>query len=251
MSLTPTLAGRPAPTGTVTLREGATTLASGTLSNGAAIIAVDGLPVGSHAITAAYSGDSNYNLNSGQTSLVVTPAPSFALTANAMSLSLTKGQTGVLTLTALANASFSGTVTITASGGPAGVSVVVNPGTLTLQAGQSALASVVVSTVGPKNARSVPPSGVGPGSQLAMAGTGLALFLLVPLRRRNPIRLLMSLGALALSLTAVGSIFGCNGSNNSSPFAVASPGTGTVTVTATPSSSSIPAQTVSISVTVN
>ncbi|MEI9978545.1 MAG: FG-GAP-like repeat-containing protein [Edaphobacter sp.] len=250
VSLTPTLTGRPAPTGTVTLREGATTLASGTLSNGAAIIAVDGLPVGSHAITAAYSGDSNYNLNSGQTSLVVTPAPSFALTASAMSLSLTKGQTGVLTLTALANASFSGTVTITASGGPAGVSVVVNPGTLTLQAGQSALASVVVSTVGPKNARSVPPSGVGPGSQLAMAGTGLALFLLVPLRRRNPIRLLMSLGALALSLTAVGSIFGCNGSNNSH-YTVASPGSAMITVTATPSNSSIPAQTVSISVTVN
>jgi hypothetical protein len=244
VSLTPTLAGRPTPTGTVTLFEGTTNLASGTLSGGSATIAVSGLAVGSNTITAAYSGDSNFNLNSAQTTIIVAPAPSLTLAANPTSLSLARGQTGVVTLTVTANSSFSGSVTIAASGGPTGVTVVVNPGTLTLQGGQSATASVVISTVQPKNARLDPP-GSGPASQLALAGIGLGLLLLIPLRRRAFIRLPMLLGAVALSLAALGSISGCGGSS----YTVAPPGSGTITITA--QASGITAQTVSISVTIH
>ncbi len=48
------------PTGTVTFKEGTTLLGSGTLSAGRATLKIWSLPVGSHAITAQYNGDSTY-----------------------------------------------------------------------------------------------------------------------------------------------------------------------------------------------
>ncbi len=55
--------GLPAPTGSVTLSEGATDLGSATLSNGQATIMTSALPVGDDAITASYAGDGNFNQN--------------------------------------------------------------------------------------------------------------------------------------------------------------------------------------------
>ena len=48
------------PTGTVTFKNGATTLGTGTLSGGKATFATSALAVGSHSITAAYAGNSSY-----------------------------------------------------------------------------------------------------------------------------------------------------------------------------------------------
>jgi len=47
------------PTGTVTFREGGTVLGTATLSNGVATLAIPGLSLGTHSITASYSGDAN------------------------------------------------------------------------------------------------------------------------------------------------------------------------------------------------
>jgi hypothetical protein len=246
-SLTAQILGRATPTGTVTLFNGITNLASGTLSNGFASIAVSGLAAGTYTITGAYSGDSNYNPNTAQTSITVAPAPSFTFTASQTSLSLAQGQTGVVTLTVTGNSSFSGKISFSASGMFQGVTAVVNPATLTLQGGQSASASVVISTVQPKSGKLDPPPGFGTGSQLALAGVGLGLLVLIPLRRRSLLRLLMSVGVFVLSLATVGSISGCGGNN----YVIAPKGAGTVTITATPSTSSIPAQIIGINVTVH
>lgn len=51
------------PTGTVTFKDGANTLGMVTLKNGKARLATSKLTVGTHSITAAYSGDSNFNPN--------------------------------------------------------------------------------------------------------------------------------------------------------------------------------------------
>ncbi len=49
------------PTGTVTFREGATALGSGTLNGaGQATFTTGGLPLGTHTITAEYGGDENF-----------------------------------------------------------------------------------------------------------------------------------------------------------------------------------------------
>jgi hypothetical protein len=47
-------------TGSVSIREGATTLATGTLSNGGATISVSGLSLGVHSLVAVYGGDVQY-----------------------------------------------------------------------------------------------------------------------------------------------------------------------------------------------
>ncbi len=48
------------PTGTVTFKDGATTLGTGTLSGGIASYSTAGLALGMHAITAEYGGDTNF-----------------------------------------------------------------------------------------------------------------------------------------------------------------------------------------------
>lgn len=51
----------PAPTGTVTVYDGATAVATGTLSGGALLsVPINNLSVGSHTLTGTYSGDTNY-----------------------------------------------------------------------------------------------------------------------------------------------------------------------------------------------
>ena len=48
-------------TGTATFKDGSTTLGTGNVSNGVATYSTSSLAIGSHSITAVYSGDSNYN----------------------------------------------------------------------------------------------------------------------------------------------------------------------------------------------
>lgn len=57
--------GSGTPTGTVTFKDGASTLGNGSLNNGRATLATSSLSTGSHSITAVYGGDSNF---SGSTS---------------------------------------------------------------------------------------------------------------------------------------------------------------------------------------
>jgi hypothetical protein len=48
------------PTGTVTFKDGSTALGTGSLNSGQAAFSTTGLSKGSHAITAVYAGDSNF-----------------------------------------------------------------------------------------------------------------------------------------------------------------------------------------------
>ena len=162
------------------------------------------------------------------------PSP-LTLTASQMSVTVARGQTAVVTLTVAGNSTFSGAVSLSASGGPTGTNVTVNPASLNLSGGQPATASLMISTDQPKTGK-LDPLGFGPGSQLALAGFGPGLLMLIPLRRRSLIRLLVIAGAFALSLAAIGSISGCGTSYAS----------GTILVTAQPSNPSFQPQTVKL-----
>lgn len=70
VSVTPS-GGSGTPTGTVTIKDGSTTLATQSLVNGQATFTTSSLSVGSHSITATYSGDTNFQ---GSTSTVLTQA---------------------------------------------------------------------------------------------------------------------------------------------------------------------------------
>ncbi len=66
--VTPSEDPLPLPSGTVTFKDGTTTLGTGTLSSGSTTFSTSSLAAGSHSITAVYGGDSNY---SGSTSLAI------------------------------------------------------------------------------------------------------------------------------------------------------------------------------------
>ena len=94
VTFTATVTGA-SPTGPVTFKDGATTLAVATLSGGVATFATASLSQGSHAITAVYGGDA---LNSGATSAVLTqsvstPADSLKLRALQVLVTPTVAQT--------------------------------------------------------------------------------------------------------------------------------------------------------------
>jgi subtilase family serine protease len=125
-TLTPT--GTTTPTGTVTIYDGTTVLASGTLSGGALGMgySTSSLAVGTHSITAVYSGDGN---NAGSTSTILSQvilAPVFTFTnTGSTSHTVLAGQTS-LTYTFLAtpttpvsSPAFTSTVTFGCSFSPA------------------------------------------------------------------------------------------------------------------------------------
>jgi hypothetical protein len=70
------------PTGTVTFSDGSQQLAQSTLSGGTATLSTSGLAIGSHSITASYSGDSNYaaSVSTALTQVVTNASTTTALT---------------------------------------------------------------------------------------------------------------------------------------------------------------------------
>ena len=71
------------PTGTVTFADGATLLGTGTLVNGQAGVTKSGLTLGSHPVTASYSGDAVF---ASSVSAVVTEAVNAAVTATSLTV---------------------------------------------------------------------------------------------------------------------------------------------------------------------
>jgi hypothetical protein len=245
--VTATMAGRPQPTGTVTVSEGSTSLGSGTLSSdGSTSISVSGLTAGTHTITAVYSGDANFNVNSGASvSVQVTtpppppPPPSVAVTGSTSSILISPGNSGIITYTAVANASYSGNLSFTVTGAPAGMTASFTPGQITLAPSQSLNAVLVIGTTTNSSQLKWP--------KPASGGASLAALLLLAIRRR----LRRKLSSLALSLIgaiALAGLLGFAGCSGGSGVKITPAGTSTLTITATPAN--LPAQVMHVSVTV-
>lgn len=116
-------AGSDVPSGTVTFKDGSTTLGSGTLSgSGQAAYATSSLALGSHSITAVYGGDAN---NSGSTSPVLTQTVAANSSSTAIASSVNPSSFGQ---------SVTFTATVTGSG-------VTPTGTVTFKDGATALGS--------------------------------------------------------------------------------------------------------------
>ena len=100
------------PTGTVTFVDGASTIGTATLdSTGVGSFTTSALAVGAHAVTASYSGDSNFNLNSSSplTQIVNLDVPTVAIAASPNPSFF--GQSVIATATVSATAPGSGTPT--------------------------------------------------------------------------------------------------------------------------------------------
>lgn len=121
-------------TGTVTFKDGATTLGTGTLSGGTATFATSALTLGAHSITASYGGDSNYLASTSGTMTQVIGNPT---TTTSVTSSLNPARLGQsVTLTATVSSS---------SGTPAGT-VTFYDGAVQLGTGTLAGGSATFST---------------------------------------------------------------------------------------------------------
>ncbi len=256
VTLKPTLANRPTPTGTVTLMEGTMLLGQGTLSGGATSITVTGLAAGTHLVTAVYGGDGNFDQNSnGQATVTVETQPAITATSSVSNVTLTKAQTGLIPFTVTANGAFAGDVAISVSGAPTGVNVAVTPASVTLANGGAATASVVVSTntISGSGATVFPGAGVGGvgfgGNGLPMIAFafGLVMLMLMAAMRRRDARGLAQMAGIALILLGVIFQAACGGGGSGSGYK----GSFTLTITAQPADSTVTPQSATVQVSVN
>ena len=243
------LANRPTATGTVSFYDGTTLLGTCAVNGGTSTFTTSALAVGSHIIKAVYSGDSNFNPATSATTniLIVAVAPAFTVTPSAPTISVTGGSQGIATLNLAANSTFGGAVTLACSGMPANGTCTINPGSVTLAAGGTATATLVLGTTAdhaelehPANPWEAPASGL----------SLTAVFCIFIGRRK---RIHSALG-LILLLSVGGLLMGCGNSGNSKSKSALTvvPGTYSVTITATPDSgSSATAQTTMVSLTIN
>jgi Bacterial Ig-like domain (group 3)/FG-GAP-like repeat len=238
------MAARPALTGTVSFFDGTTLLGTASVSTGSAIFSTSALALGTHTVSAVYSGDSNFNRNtSGTVSVAVTSlAPAFTLSSTSTALTLAEGANGAVPLTLTANATFSGPVNLTCTGAPSNASCGFSSNSVVLTAGSSATAALVIGTTGTKAAMAVPSS---PWQNKAPMVSVASLVLMCFIRPRKKLR-----GVLFAALLAVAAM-GAIGCSDGGPT-VSSVGktSFTVTVTATPAGSAGTAQTATVNVTV-
>jgi Glycoside hydrolase family 44/Bacterial Ig-like domain (group 3) len=166
--------GTGAPTGSITFLDGQTQLGVAALNGGSASFSSTSLAVGTHTITAAYSGDSNY-VASTSTALTVTvttaAAADYSLTISTSALTIAQGSSGNLTVTVTPKNGFKQGVGFACAGLPGGGSCTFNPQTVTPVTGAvSATTTVQLPATAGTEAR---PSGVCPRFQPA------ALYILV------------------------------------------------------------------------
>jgi len=216
----------PAPTGTVSFYDGATLLGTSPLTVAlTATVSTSTLAVGTHAVTAVYSGDSANNPSTSPLLNEVIQPNTFTLTVNPTALNLTIGQAASIAVTITDNGDFNEPVQLTCSG--QGVETLCSFATATIPAGGGTTTLTVVPQ--PPHNCTTTASKDHPGTKWPMmAGAGL---LLVTVRRR---RKLLGLVTFGLMLAALPFLSGCN-TTGCTDFGV-EPGSYTFTVTATSAS---------------
>jgi subtilase family serine protease len=105
-------------TGTVTFVGGPSELTLGVvnLTNGQAQFTTSSLPAGSFGVFAQYSGDTNYESSSRETNQTVTPGPTFVISANPATISVSSpGQSGSTTLTFTSQNGYTGSIPLSST----------------------------------------------------------------------------------------------------------------------------------------
>ncbi|HEX9015767.1 MAG TPA: Ig-like domain-containing protein, partial [Chloroflexota bacterium] len=140
--------GTAVPTGTLTFKNGASTLGTATLDNTgkATLTGVQFTTKGTYSLTAVYAGDTNFTgSTSSAVSEQVNGVPDFTVTINPNALDIPRGLTGTATVTVTPLNGFTGNVNITCTGVPSGTACRVNPATIIVGSGP-ATGSVTIAT---------------------------------------------------------------------------------------------------------
>jgi DNA-binding beta-propeller fold protein YncE len=221
------------PTGTVDFYDGTTMIGSRTLTAGAASLNTTALSAGAtHTITAAYSGDTNFQASSttATTSIVVAPLDfTFTLTGSTSQTVSPGGSASFQGTVDPLYGNYAGQVNFSVSGLPPGATFTVNPATIDPTGGQQTV-TLTIQTAAATAAEHAPP--------LARKLAPLTLaFLILPLfgfggMRRQGRRLsrMVCLLILVGGFAATAAVSGCG---SGSPNSNTTPSTYTVTITAT------------------
>jgi hypothetical protein len=142
VALTATLTGVTVPTGSVSFLDGTTPLGAAPVTNGTATLAVTILAVGTHSITAVYSGDTNFAVAASAPPISeVVQDFSLAISASAGSNSVSAPPGGTatyrFTVSPVDASTFPAAVTFSASGLPSGASYIFSPAVLAAGSGSS------------------------------------------------------------------------------------------------------------------
>jgi ankyrin repeat protein len=208
--------GSPSPTGTVTLTSGSNVIGSGPLSNGQFSASSSTLVAGADQVTAAYSGDSNFQPHSMSITQQVTNFTVSAGTLTPSSVTPSGSATSTITVTPLNGFNVSG-VTLTCSVSP----TTKQPATCSIGAmtvnGGIGTAALTVNTVGPSAAL------MAPAVLNRQSGSILAFGLIIPAMllgsagvSRQHRRKLLGFCLVLLLFTGVAFQMACSSGGNSS-----------------------------------
>jgi arabinogalactan endo-1,4-beta-galactosidase len=241
-----------APTGTVNFIDGSSQLGSGTLNSSGVATYTGMLSAGANVITADYVGNNSFAA-SNSVAVTVTE-PTFSVTDNVSSVSVSAGGSGSVSLTVTPAGGYNGTVTISCATTLAGVTCSFNPPTYTLDGSNTAVTGTVTISASSSAALHSPFEGRGTKTEEAalMWLPSIVILLLAGFERRRLMHnartrqmfLLFALFAAAAALSACGSGGGSGGGSQ--------PETGTLTINAAGASgSAAQAQSLQLTVTVN
>ena len=225
-------AGTILPSGTVQFSEAGANLGAAvalTSTAGAAQASASvSLTAGQHTITATYSGDATYTLATSTSVTVVISQPQFVFSGAGGNTSATvaAGQTANYNVS-LSSQGFSGAVTLTCSGAPAGTTCTVNPTSVNLTAASGNVpVTVTVATTLSARLKSAP---VSPFKTTLFVFAGVLVGLASRARKQ---RKHLALALLAFSV--LGGLTACGGSPSAPPGPTVRPPTSaTLTLTGT------------------
>lgn len=226
------------PTGNITFLDGTSSIGSAPISsNGQAVLSINSLAVGTHALSAVLAASGNFATATSNTVQETVLASTFTMALSPNAVTIHAGQQTVTQIQLTSVGNFTGPVTLTYGQLPAYVTTVIAPATVTLTAGGTASATLTLKTA--ERAQSDQPAR--PGSHtLPIYIAGLVLLLL---RRRRWPRWL----ALCLCAVLLQSLTGC--SNSYAKLNFAAPGSYSLPITATDSSQTTRTATLTVTIT--
>ena len=204
------------PSGKATFYDGANVLGSASLnSSGVAAFSTATLALGTHSITAQYSGDANFLSSNSPALQQLVVLPDYALSANPSKIAVNPGSSADYSITLTPSYGYDGTVKFSCPTNlPSGVSCSLpNP---VVMNGQSATVTLTVHTTGPSAALFAPattnPRAKETNLWASLSGIGMVGILLAgDWKKRNRRRALIVLGVVALVMVLA--LAGCGGSS--------------------------------------
>jgi hypothetical protein len=207
--------GVAAPTGTVQFFTGTQAIGNPVkLQNFFAVLTTTQLQNGSNSITAAYSGDANFNSSASPPSILFIGNPDFQVAVNPgnVTASATAPGTTTLLVSPGPGLGFSGTVSLTCSGLPSGATCSVQPAQLSLDGFTPASAKVTITKSTAQATMRFDSLRRQPRLSGSVAALGMVVILLFgwPGKKRH-----LQVYAFLILICWLGGLSGCGGSSSS------------------------------------